>query len=219
MQKLLSPSMFISLVALLIALGGAGYSATGGNFILGQANSASTQTRLVTPLAGAALRVDNTSIAAGATGMAIVTNAGQPPLVITSSTKVTNLNADRLDGIDSANLTNRSVVPFNLAPGEVSAPISVPANRPVLVIGATSTSGHVGVGQMTLVRTPNENLIWVGLEVAFRTIEIGRSSTPGHRMVTVDADARVFIEVNDANSIRISNVDRDARAGIVTLMW
>jgi hypothetical protein len=209
--------MFVSLVALVIALGGAGYSATGGNFILGRANSASTQTRLVTPRAGPAMRVDNTSTAPGATGMAIITSAARPPLFVTSSKKVTNRNADRLDGIDSENFTNRRVVRFILAPGGVSAPISVPANRPVLVIGATLTSGHGGVGQVTLVRVPDENLTWVSLDSAFGVVESGKSSTPGDSIVTVDA--RVFIEVNDANSIRISNLNSDERAGILTLMW
>ncbi len=101
MFRLPSPSFVVSLLALLIALGGAGYSATGGNFILGKFNSATTQTKLVTPLAGAALRVDNTSAAANATGITILTNASRPPLVVTSSTKVANLNADKLDGIDN----------------------------------------------------------------------------------------------------------------------
>src|SRR4051812_1419311 len=39
-----SPSLVISLFALLVALGGAGIAATGGNFILGQSNSASSLT-------------------------------------------------------------------------------------------------------------------------------------------------------------------------------
>ena len=44
-----SPAIVISLLALFIALGGAGYSATGGNFILGRSNSASSQSALVAP--------------------------------------------------------------------------------------------------------------------------------------------------------------------------
>lgn len=101
MQRFLSPSRYVSLLALIISLGGAGYSATGDNFILGNTNSAATQTRLVTPLAGPAFRIDNASAAAGATGMSIVTNAARPPFAINSSVKVANLNADKLDGFDS----------------------------------------------------------------------------------------------------------------------
>jgi hypothetical protein len=94
MRRYPSPSLVVSITALVVALGGASYSATGGNFILGQANSASTQTRLVTPLNGGAFRVDNISTAANATGMTIVTNAARPPLAVTSSVKVARLNAD-----------------------------------------------------------------------------------------------------------------------------
>jgi hypothetical protein len=93
--------MGVSILALLIALGGAGYSATGGTFLLGKINTASNQTRLIAPLGGAAFRVDNLSAVAKATGLAIITDATRPPLVINSSVKVTNLNADKLDGLDS----------------------------------------------------------------------------------------------------------------------
>jgi hypothetical protein len=214
-----SPSHVISITALVISLGGAGYSATGGSLFLGRANSATAQTKLLTPLDGAAFRVENTSKSANATGMTIVTDVARPPRVVTSSTKVANFNADKLDGIDAANLTNRLVVPFNLASGGLSAPITVPANRPVLVIGATSTGGHGGVSQMTLVRIPDESLTWVGVDAAFRIIGSGRSSIQGQNIVTLDANAGVFIQVNDANSICISNVNPDDRAGIVTLIW
>jgi hypothetical protein len=89
------------MVALVVALGGAGYSATGGNFILGQSNSASTQTKLVAPFAGPALRVDNLNTGASASGLKIVTDAARPPLVVNSAVKVANLNADLLDGLDA----------------------------------------------------------------------------------------------------------------------
>ena len=87
----------LALLALFIALGGAGYSATGGNFILGRTNSASLQTRLITPLAGAAFRVENASTAAGATALAIVTARTRPPFLVTSSVKVPDLNADSME--------------------------------------------------------------------------------------------------------------------------
>jgi hypothetical protein len=97
-----APSTFLSITALVISLSEAAFSATGGNFILGLTNSASTQTRLVTPLNAGAFRVDNVSTGASAAGIVIATDARRPPLVITSSTKVAKLNADQLDGIDSA---------------------------------------------------------------------------------------------------------------------
>src|SRR6185503_17846386 len=138
-RRCLSPSLVVSITAMIISLGGAGYSATGGTFILGQSNTASTQTRLVTPLSGAAFRIDNTSTAASATGMAIVTNGARPPFAVTSSVKVSRLNADKLDGLDSTQFASKLVVPFNLAGSANSAPIAFPANRPVFVMGVTTT--------------------------------------------------------------------------------
>ena len=46
MTKLPSPAFIVSIVALVIALGSAGYSANGGNFILGGTNTASRQSSL-----------------------------------------------------------------------------------------------------------------------------------------------------------------------------
>jgi hypothetical protein len=101
MSRFPSSAHAISMLALLISLGGAGYSATGGNFILGQANSAATQTKLAAPINGPAFRIDNLNTGASAAGLSIITNAARPPLVVNSGVKVANLNADKLDGLDA----------------------------------------------------------------------------------------------------------------------
>ena len=59
--------MAVSLVALVIALGGAGIAATGGNFILGNTNSALTPTVLQGPIGTRTLQINNGSTTAGAT--------------------------------------------------------------------------------------------------------------------------------------------------------
>jgi hypothetical protein len=104
MIRFSSPAMGVALAAVLIALGSVGYSATGGNFILGISNQAGSQTRLTAPVAGATFRVENTSTSSTATGIAIATNANRPPFALTSSSKVTNLNADLLDGLHANQL-------------------------------------------------------------------------------------------------------------------
>ena len=101
MIRLPSPAMCVALLALTVALGSAGYSATGGSFLLGLSNSATTTTTLAAPVAGPALRVTNTSTATGSTGITITTGTSRPPLAINSSVKVVRLNADLLDGLDS----------------------------------------------------------------------------------------------------------------------
>ena len=56
----LTPSLVVSSLALFVALGGTGYAATGGNFVLGSANTADKTTSLTgTPASGAALKVTN----------------------------------------------------------------------------------------------------------------------------------------------------------------
>ena len=97
----ISPALVISLVALLVSLSGTAWAATGGNFILGQGNGATTQTGLTGNLAGRALQLTNTNTGAGATPLGLTAGAGRPPFVTNSGTKVPNLNADKLDGVDS----------------------------------------------------------------------------------------------------------------------
>ncbi len=96
-----SRAMAVALVALFLNLTGIAYAATGGNFILGQSNAATTQSTLAANLAGRALQLTNTSTAAGAAPLGLTPGAGRPPFVTPSTTKVTNLNADLLDGLDS----------------------------------------------------------------------------------------------------------------------
>lgn len=102
----------VAYVALFVALGGSAYAATGGNFILGQANTASSTTSLTRTGANSAkgLQVTNTSTGAGATALGLSVATGHPPFTTNSGTKVTNLNADRLDGLDSSGLLRRSNV-------------------------------------------------------------------------------------------------------------
>ncbi len=85
-----------------IVLGGMSYAATGGNFILGKSNSASSTTSLTAPVAGKGLQVTNTSTGAGATALGLNVASGKAPFTVNSGTKVANLNADKLDGIDSS---------------------------------------------------------------------------------------------------------------------
>jgi hypothetical protein len=111
-------SNIIGYVALFIALGGTTYAATGGNFILGNPNSASSTTSLSAPVAGKALQVTNTSTGAGATGLGLNVASGHPPFTVNSGTKVANLNADKLDGVDSTGfLPSGNVKSLRFIPG------------------------------------------------------------------------------------------------------
>jgi hypothetical protein len=87
-------------LALFISLGGVGYAANGGNFILGQANSATNQTSLSSNNAAApTLNLVNTG---GRPAARFQANGGIAPFTVSNSTKIANLNADKLDGLDSS---------------------------------------------------------------------------------------------------------------------
>jgi hypothetical protein len=139
-----SPALIIALLALFVSLSGLGVAATGGNFLLGESNSADQATLLIGTAAGnGQLRVENASTVTksdglfgkinsssavsnsagvrgvnassdptaagvvgkntgGGAGLSAIVNSGAPPLSVNSPTKVTDLNADLLDGVDSA---------------------------------------------------------------------------------------------------------------------
>ncbi|HWL37101.1 MAG TPA: hypothetical protein VNQ77_13005 [Frankiaceae bacterium] len=84
----------VSLAALIVLVGGTGVAtaATGGTFLLGRSNSAGARTGL-TNTAG--------------TPLSLYAKTGYPPLAVNSEVKVSKLNADRIDGLDSASLQRR----------------------------------------------------------------------------------------------------------------
>lgn len=73
-------------------LTGTAYAATGGTFILGRANGASTTTSLSN---------------SGGTALSLGGGLGKPALAVNNTVKVPRLNADLLDGLDSSQLQRR----------------------------------------------------------------------------------------------------------------
>lgn len=85
-MKLSRPAAFaVGVVTTLVVGSGTAVAATGGNFLLGKANTASTTTSLKN---------------ANGTALSLTSKAGTPSLKVSNATKVPNLNADRLDGYD-----------------------------------------------------------------------------------------------------------------------
>jgi hypothetical protein len=115
---------------------------------------------------------------------------------------------------------NAKNVNFNLAAGAVSAPIGIPANIPVQLIGVTTTAGFRGVGQVSLLRIPNQFLEWVGLDsTAGAAITQGFSGAAGTKIVFIDFSHQVIVEVASPNSIRVHNASAGARAGRLLITW
>ncbi len=80
-----------ALAVAITLVGGTGIAtaATGGTFLLGRSNYATTRTNLT-----------NTE----GTALALTSKTGTPPLAVSNSTKVSRLNSDLLDGLDSTAL-------------------------------------------------------------------------------------------------------------------
>jgi hypothetical protein len=80
---------------------------------------------------------------------------------------------------------------------------------------------YQAVGQVSLLHTPSNFIIWVGLEsLGFTpTITQGGSSTAGVHIVFIESNHQVDIQVASADTIRIHNASSGVRAGNVTLVW
>ena len=132
-----------SLAALFVALGGTTYAATGGNFILGQSNSADATTDLSSPFVGKVLRLTQTGTSGTALGLRVP--SGRPPFTVNSATQVANLNADMLDGKDSS-----AFVPDEKLRRVGPIVDTVPSSggffdSPIVTVGHFTFTGHCGV--------------------------------------------------------------------------
>jgi hypothetical protein len=86
-----------AVMVLVLAGNTVAFATTGHSFILGKKNTANKITTLKRTTAGSALKLKTTSSSAA-------------PLSVNGSGKVTNLNADKLDGLDSSQLTTTTTV-------------------------------------------------------------------------------------------------------------
>jgi hypothetical protein len=111
------------LVAVLVSLVSSGTAAAVSYVVLGGVNSTAKTTTIKSSINGAALQLTNTNAVGGtsATGLKITVPAGRAPITVDATAgKATNLNADKLDGIDSADLargTNVTTVANRLVLG------------------------------------------------------------------------------------------------------
>lgn len=158
MSRHATVAAYTALALSLAGAGGSAYAATGGTFLLGKANSASTITTL--------------SNSAG-TALSLKSKAGTAPLAVNGTTKVTNLNADLLDGLNSSSFRRAGVAvvevkadlsyaaqPFGTVPGDVGW-ANCPAGTTVVSVGFT-TSSSWAVRQAAL--DVANNRAWVRLD-------------------------------------------------------
>jgi hypothetical protein len=110
---------------------------------------------------------------------------------------------------------NAASISYSLAAGTSSAAITPALNRAVLVMGCCTTLGFQGVGQVSLVRISNNNVLeWVG-----SAITQGTGGSAVAHIVYINFQHEVDIQVASVDTIRIHNGSVGTRAGNVTLIW
>lgn len=90
------------MLALVVGVASAAFGANGDAWRLGRANVATTITSLGGTLGvdGPMLRLTNNNPDPNDTALDLQVQTGEAPMSVNSTTKVSNLNADRLDGLD-----------------------------------------------------------------------------------------------------------------------
>jgi hypothetical protein len=134
-------------LALLFGVATAAFGANGGNFILGETNVATLVTRLAGPdgVNGAMFEVQNNDAGTNDTALSLRVQPGEAPMTVNRATKVTNLNADRLDGLD-----------LNDFQGKYAQTVVV-ANS-----GGDFTSVQAALNSITDASNSKHYLVWVG---------------------------------------------------------
>ena len=82
-----SPSIVISVIALVFSMSGTAYAATGGTFLLGRANTE-----------GSVASLSNTH----GTALSLSSAKGKPPLTVNRTVQIPRLNASELQGISAS---------------------------------------------------------------------------------------------------------------------
>ncbi|TMJ93376.1 MAG: hypothetical protein E6G67_12555 [Actinobacteria bacterium] len=191
-----SPSMMVSLVALFVALGGAGYAATGGTFILGATNSADKTSILSSGVTtGATFRALNSG---GKPAASFVANVGVPPFAVGSSTKVTNLNADKLDGLSAGAFPQYKRTILVSPVGTPSENGAALVNKLAAITGASAGNPYLlkvepGVYQVSLSLQMQPYVDIEGSGQGVTTIEgaYGSSNQGGSSVVRLSANAEL----------------------------
>jgi hypothetical protein len=118
-----------------------------------------------------------------------------------------------------------TVIPFSLAAGASSAPITVAADTPVFIVANTTTNGDPGTASLSLERVQGVALEWTGLNVANRplstppTLTGGFSSAAGTVMLTFDNIGVVTLQSAGPDSFVIHNGgQRGIQTGVIWIL-
>ena len=177
------------IVALILGLTTAALAGTGvgDTFNLGRLNTVNQISRLVGSTDAPMLRVDNNSAGTHATALDLRVESGHTPMKVDSTTKVANLNADKLDGKDSSEIGLHSLERVYAtsalnsdSPKRVSP--NCPSGKVIVGTGASISGGTSGT-------PPNEQT-----DVVISNIT--PTSALGHPLVFVEAHEEALTSAN-----------------------
>jgi hypothetical protein len=154
--------VILALTRATASIGVAG-SGVGGVFNLGVTNTVNAITKLMGSVAGPSLQIINSSTGTGATSLELRVAPDKPPLKVNRTTKVTNLNADLLDGNESTQLApilraQEDATAFgNTVTGTTevnSVPIEVPVDGVMMISGTVYVNSFEEVSAIDYILNP-----------------------------------------------------------------
>lgn len=189
-----SPAVIIAVVALFFALSSSGAYGAATNFLLNTGNTGTKTTSLTAnAVAGAGLQLTNTNTAAGATALGLNVTKGNAPFTVNSGTKVKQLNADKLDGIDSGGFLQGQGSSYTKA---IALPVGGPSFTAAMLPGLGTVTLQCAAGNVVSVEfngaVDGENLFYSfdrNGSLLSNWLEIGPTETD---TFTVDGGASLF---------------------------
>jgi len=124
--------------------------------------------------------------------------------------------------VTASDVANRRSVAYDLAAGATGAPFPIPPDRPVQLIGVTTTVGDRGTASATLIRAANSFIEWTGLDSSQGAAPVttgGYSAVSGTPVLSLDFDHEVYVQINDANTLTVHNASAGERAGTLLITW
>jgi len=119
--------------------------------------------------------------------------------------------------------TSGHVFFYHLAAGASSAPITVSGDLPVFVIGTNTTPGDRGTGFISLENGLGQFLEWSGVNSTTTsggppTLTGGFNGAVGTKMLAIDFNGLVTLQVAGANSFVVHNASGIEQEGLVWLL-
>jgi hypothetical protein len=191
-------------LALVVGLADAALGANGQAWVLGQVNRATSTTQLNANVAGkAALLVANSNKAPASRALHLNVAQGKAPMAVNSDTRVLNLNADKVDGVDATSFVRGNGTAYrgavDLARGSGFSNLILDTNDPTIGLQYScpndlSTLGTVAVLNRTFVDGAQTANLFVddgSTNPSYQSLPSGRvanvAAAPNGEHITVQA--------------------------------